>query len=135
MIIRIPNDVKIHELRDSIVWFDKDGVLYSVPKDQAAEVLSMEEIESEMKNFREITGGKKVCMIAESNNRAASPPKDQRDFIADQINSVTKAMAIISSSPLSRMAANLFFSFKPPTYPFKMFSNEKDAKEWIKQYI
>jgi hypothetical protein len=44
-------------------------------------------------------------------------------------------MAIVTSSPLSRMMANLFFSFKPPQYPVKMFQNEKDATEWIRQYL
>ncbi|MGZ3883914.1 MAG: DUF7793 family protein, partial [Bacteroidia bacterium] len=61
--------------------------------------------------------------------------KHQRDFIAEQLSSVTKAMAIITSSPLSRMIANLFFGLKPPPYPVKMFTNENEAKAWILQYL
>ena len=51
------------------------------------------------------------------------------------VESVTKAMAIISASPLGRMVANLFFGFKPPVYPVKFCATQEEAKEWIKQYL
>jgi hypothetical protein len=135
MILEIPVDAKLYEMTSSVIWFDKDGIMYSVAKEDAPIDRSMEDIRKEMDALRKIIGNKKVCLIIESNSRGTSPPKEQRDFLAEQINSITKAMAIISTSPLSRMVANLFFSFKPPPYPFKMFSNEKDAKQWIKQFV
>jgi len=137
MIIEIPKDAKIIKMKSNTIWFDKDGVLYAIPNEHIPVQQSMEEIKIEMDRFRKIIGEKKVCIIIESDSKSSSPPKNQRDFIANEINSVTKAMAIISSSPLSRMVANLFFSFKPPAYPFKMFANEKrerchvpDQKFW-----
>jgi hypothetical protein len=135
MIINIPTDVKTFAMSGSTAWLDHDGIFYSVPNEGAPPQQSIDEIKKEMNALRKIIGDKKVCMILESNSKATSPPKEQRDFIADEINSVAKAIAIISSSPLSRMVANLFFSFKPPEYPYKMFSNVSEAKAWIKQYL
>jgi len=88
-----------------------------------------------MDEFRKITGGKKTCMILETDSSAPPPKKEDRDWIAQELDSVTKAMGIISTSPLGRMLANLFFGFKPPAYPVKFFSNQVEAKEWIKQYL
>jgi hypothetical protein len=135
MILEIPPGAKTMELKTSTMWFGDDGILYSMPRVDAPLTQTTEEIIEEMKLLRNWLGGRKVCLIAESNSKAASPPKSQRDMIAHELETVIKALAIISTSPLSRMVANLFFSFKPPKYPLKMFSNEVEAKNWIKQYL
>jgi hypothetical protein len=133
--MEIPKDAKTHELRSSIIWFDSEGIMYSVPKPGIPPVLNHEEILKEMDSFRAFIGNKKVCMIAQSNPNSPPPSKGERDFIAEQINSIVKAMAIVTTSPVSRMIANLFFGLKPPAYPAKMFSNEAEAREWIRQYL
>ncbi len=96
---------------------------------------TMDEIMEDMTKVRSFIGEGKVCIIVESNSKSQSPPREHRDAVADALGSVTKAMAIVSSSPLSRMIANLFFSFKPPVYPMKLFSNVQHARAWITQYL
>lgn len=128
-------NAKIIDWPTSIMWYDEDGILYSVPKPGVPQVQTREESEKQMVAFREITGGKKTCMILQMDSNSQPPKKEDRDWIAKELDSVTKAMAVISTSPLSRMVANLFFGLKPPAYPVKFFSNDKDAKEWIKQYL
>ena len=133
--MEIPTDRKVHKLRGSYIWISDEGIVYSKPLENAPEEQTNEKISQEMEELKRIIGDKKVCLVGESNPRQKPPKKEQRDYIADQISSVVKAMAIITSSPLSRMMANLFFSFKPPQYPMKMFQNEKDATQWIRQYL
>jgi hypothetical protein len=133
--MEIPKNAKTYELKSSIMWFDDLGILYSVPKPGVPPDLTHEEIKLEMDKFRAFTGNKKVCMVSESNPNSKPPSKEDRDLIASEINTVAKAIAIITTSPVSRMIANLFFGLKPPPYPTKMFTNEKDAVEWIKQYL
>lgn len=116
------------------MWYDKDGVLYSKSKQQS-HVQTREERELQMQEFKKLTGGQKKCLILETNHSAPMPRKEERDWIASELEKITRAMAVIATSPLSRMMANLFFGFKPASYPVKFFSNEKDAKEWIKQYL
>ncbi len=134
--MEIPSDVKVIEWSTSFIWFDEDGIMYSTPKPNVKEPeLSREESRSQMEEFKKLIGNEKRCMILETNSHSKPPKKEDRDFIAEQLNEITKAMGIISASPLSRMVANLFFGLKPPPYPVKFFSNEKEAKEWIKQYL
>lgn len=132
--IETPQNVKTYDLSTSTLWFDQEGILYSIPKPGVPPDLNREEILKEMDKFRAITGNKKVCLISEGNPNSKPPSKAERDFIAEQINDVVKAMAIVTTSPVARMIANLFFGLKPPPYPAKMFNNEKEALEWIKQY-
>jgi hypothetical protein len=134
--MRIPENVNVIDWQTSFMWFDEDGILFSMPKPGVPEPeLTREESLAEMEKFKKLIGGKKVCMVLETNANSKPPKKEDRDFIAEQLNQIAKAMGIISSSPLSRMIANLFFGLKPPPYPVKFFSNEKDAKDWIKQYV
>lgn len=134
--MEIPSNVKVIDWPTSVIWFDEDGVMYSVPKRGVpVPELTREQSQAQMDDFKKITGGKKVCMILEMSSSSKTPKREDRDFVAGQLAEITKAMALISTSPLSRMVANLFFGLKPPSYPFKFFSNEKDAKEWIKQYL
>ncbi|MBA3664523.1 MAG: hypothetical protein H0W61_09990 [Bacteroidetes bacterium] len=133
--MQIPPEVKTYKLHSSLIWFDENGILFSSPILNVTPSTNMEDIKKEMDILRGIIGKEKVCLVAESHPKSKPPAKEHRDFIAEEINSVIKALAVITNSPVSKMIANLFFGLKPPPYPTKMFSNQKDAVEWIKQYL
>lgn len=133
--MKIPEDIEIIDWPTSYMWFDDDGVLYSKPKSDAPQNQSRKEMEEQMDRFRELIGGEKICMIIQSEASSKPVKKEDRDWISNELNSVVKALAIVYSTPLARMLANLFFGLKPPAYPTKFCANEKEAKEWIKQYL
>lgn len=87
-----------------------------------------------MEDFLKFTGNKKVCLLSDNTD---SPPvnKEMRDYAAEVIPGIVKAIAIMSRSAVGRMAANLFFSLKKQPYPVKFFDNEDEAKKWLKQYL
>lgn len=119
----------------SVMWFGDDGILYSVTKPGQNKPFNRDEAERQMHKFREAVGNRKVCMILETNSSAPPPSKADRDWVAKELDSVTKAMAIIATSPLSRMVANLFFGLKPPAYPARFFATAEEARNWIKHYL
>ncbi|WP_373512974.1 hypothetical protein [Persicitalea sp.] len=127
-----PPNANVIELPSSTVWFDENGILCSVAKKVPQQ--TVEEAKKTMEEFRKITGGEKVCMLSDSTD---SPPanKEMRDYAAEVIPEVVKAVAIISRSAVGKMAANLFFSIKKQPYPVKMFNDEVEATEWLKQYL
>jgi hypothetical protein len=130
----IPKDVQTYDMPTSIIWI-RDGIVYSTPKQGIVQQPNPEQMRNDMKKFREIVGNEKICMVVEVNPKSQPARKEDRDAIAAEIASFTKAMAMITPSPVTRMIVNLFFGFKPPSYPIKIFSNEKDATSWIKQFL
>src|SRR4051812_7561355 len=118
--MEIPKGVKTYEMTSSIMWIDEEGILFSVPKPGPPPEFNMDEINKELEKFRDIVGNKKICMVSEANPNARPPTKSERDMAANLINDIAKAMAIVTTSPVARMIANLFFGLKPPTYPAKM---------------
>ncbi|HXA01939.1 MAG TPA: STAS/SEC14 domain-containing protein [Cytophagaceae bacterium] len=130
--MKIPENANVIDWPTSILWFDEDGILCAISKKVPEQTL--EEAKESMLDFERLTGGKKVCMLIDITNSSPTS-KEMRDYSAAELPKITKALAMISTSALGKMIANLFFGLKPPPYPTKMFSNEKDAKEWLKQYL
>ena len=127
-----PASAKVYDLSTSLMWFDESGVLCSIAK--KVPVQTLEEVKKTVVEFLEITGGKKVCLLSDNTD---SPPanKEMRDYVAEVLPEMVNAVGILSRSALGKMAANLFFALKKQPYPVRFFDNEKDAKEWLKQYL
>jgi len=132
--MEIPKNVKTYTIHSSILWFNEEGILYSKPMPGNPPELPKEEIIKELEKFKAIIGNKKVRMLVEVNPNLRPQTKSERDFIAEIINDIIGAMAVVTTSPLARMSAKLFFGLKPPAYAAKIFSNEMDALEWLRQY-
>ena len=126
-----PPNAKVTELAASTIWFDEDGILCTIAKNVTQ---TMEEARAALEELKQLTGGKKVCMLSDS---TAAPPvnKEMRDFAAEVIPDLAKAIAIMSRSSVGKMAANLFFMLKKQPYPVKFFDDEQEAKRWLKQYL
>ncbi|MCW3104513.1 MAG: hypothetical protein JWO09_2953 [Bacteroidetes bacterium] len=127
-----PENVKVTETSTSIYWFDGDGILCAVSKKVPAP--SLEETRRIMDELKEMLGGKQVCLLIDVTNSGEST-RESRDYAAIEFPKVVKAMALISGSELGKMLANLFLNLKQQPYPTKMFTGEKEAKEWLKQYL
>jgi hypothetical protein len=128
--LRVPEGAKTLKIANAILWFEGE-VLYSRPTEGDFVMQTREEMAADVERMKIFIGNKKVCMIAESHPKSESPRKEDRDYIAQQLEEIIKAIAIITPNAVSRMVANLFFLFKPPSFPTKMFVNVSDAKIWL----
>lgn len=127
-----PPNTKVYEFPASTIWFDENGILCSIAKKVPPE--TVEEVKKTVAELAKITDGKKVCLLSDNTD---SPPanKEMRDYLAEIIPEIVKAVAIISRSAVGKMAANLFFSIKKQPFPIKMFTDETEAREWLKHYL
>lgn len=127
----IVDNAKILECAIATIVLDDDGILHIVAKpvkrtlDNNKELLTL---------IKMVMQGKKACVIA---NFTKAQPMDKkvRDYISTEMPNVCKAFAFTSNSPLGRMIANIYFTLKPSDFPIKMFADESEAKEWLKQYL
>lgn len=130
--MEIPKNVKVFDFPTSTLWFDEYGILCSVSKKGPEQ--TMEESKKWMEEYYKIFGTEKQCMLVDITN-ATPTSKEARDYASEELPKIVKAIAMISNSAMGRMLTNLFFGLKPPPYPAKMFSNEQEAKEWLKSYL
>ena len=132
MVFSPPPGAEVHELYNSTIWFDKDGILWSVSKKMPPQTL--EEAKKSLDEFIQVTGGKKVCLLADVTH-SAETNREMREWAAEELPKLVKAVAMVSDSALGKMLANLFFALKTQPYPVKMFNDVQSAHAWLKQYI
>lgn len=128
--VEIPTDRQIFEGEIATYWFD-DGILVSRSKSPRRTVAS---IKDNVALVKRITNNKKVPLLIYLSNSPV-PDKETRKFSTEQLPNVYTAMAMVSEPGLANFIMNLLFKFQSPPIPMKNFSNEKDAKEWLKQYL
>lgn len=126
-----PGNTNVYESDVQTFWFDESGILCAVSKD------TPRTLERQQKTYdlvKQISGNKKVCYLTEVTH-VQPPDRETREYVLTESPKLFKAVAVISNSVLGRMIANILFRMKNQPYPTKMFSNENEAKEWLKIYL
>lgn len=127
----IPADRETFDGELASYWFDNDGILVSLSKSPRRTVVNTTE------NFalvKRITNNKKVPLLVYLSSSSA-PDKQTREFVAKELPNVYTRMAIVSKSHLGKIIMNALFKLKPPAIPMKNFTDDKEAKEWLKRYL
>jgi hypothetical protein len=130
--MQVPENAEVTETPTSTFWFDESGILCSVSKKAPAQTL--EEAKTALFNLKKMIGDRKICLLIDITNSGESN-REVRDFAAVEFPKFVKAIGMVSDSELGKMIANLFFNLKHQPYPTKMFTNETEAKNWLKQYL
>lgn len=128
--VTIPTDRKIYEGEIATYWFD-DGILVSLSKSPKRTV---ENITANVALVKEITGNKRVPLLIYLSNSPV-PDKETRVFSTEQLPVIYSAMAMISKPGLSKFIMNILFALKPPPIPIKTFTDDMQAKEWLKEFV
>jgi hypothetical protein len=111
-------------------WFD-DGVLISLSKSPKRTV---ENVSANVALVKEITNNKRMPLLIYLSNSPV-PDKETRKFATEQLPVIYSAMAMVSKPGLAKFIMNILFSLKKPPIPMKSFSDDKEAKEWLRQYL
>jgi hypothetical protein len=110
---------------------DNDGILYSYSKNPKRTV---ENITENIALVKKITGGKKAPLLIYLCD-SPIPDKETRRFSTEQLPNVYTAMAMVSKPGLSKLIMNILFQLKKPPIPMRSFTDDNEAREWLKQYL
>lgn len=125
-----PTDSPIFEGEIADYWLD-DGILVSLSKSPKRTV---ENITGNIALVRSITNNRKVPLLIYLSN-SPIPDKETRKFASEQLPKVYTAMAMVSKPGLATLIMNVLFKLKAPPIPIKNFTDDKEAKEWLKQFL
>ncbi len=128
---KIPTDRQTFEGEMATYWFDDDGILVSLSKSPKRTVTMISE---NVALVKQITNNKQVPLLIYLSNSPV-PDKETQKFAREQLPNMYTAMAMISKPGLAQFIMNLLFRFQSPPIPMKNFTDEKEAKEWLKQYL
>jgi hypothetical protein len=125
-----PIDRQVWEGEIATYWFE-DGILVSLSRPPKRTV---ENIRANAALVKQITNNKPVPLLIYLANSPV-PDKETRKFSAEMLPEIYSAMAMVSKPGLAKLIMNILFKFKPPPIPMKSFSDDKEAKQWLKQFV
>ena len=129
--MKLPNNTSLIKGEIADYFLDADGILYSYSKPPKRTVKNISE---NVALVKQITGGRKVPLLIYL-SKSSMPDKETRKFSAEQLPNVYTAMAMVSTGGLAQFIMNILFKFKTPPIPMKSFSDDKEAREWLKQFL
>jgi hypothetical protein len=125
----IPTDRPVYEGEIATYLFD-DGILVSLSKSPRRTVAN---ITANVALVKQITNNKRVPLLIYLSNSPV-PDKETRRFSTTQLPVIYSAMAMVSKPGLAQFIMRILFQLKPPPIPMKSFTNDLEAKEWLKKY-
>jgi hypothetical protein len=128
--VNVPTDRPAYEGEIATYWFE-DGILVSLSKSIKRTV---ENISGNVALVKSITGNKRVPLLIYLKNSPV-PDRETQRFSTEQLPIIYSAMAMVSKPGLAQFIMNLLFRLKPPPIPMKTFTNDKEAKEWLQQFL
>jgi len=126
-----PAHASVHEKELATLWFDDSGILCARGKNVTRTLAMQKEMYALIKK---ISDNKPVCLLADTTT-GSPQDKPTREYIAGEMHKVFKAMAVVSYSVWGRLLTNTFLALKKPPIPIKLFSDEEEAREWLRQYL
>ena len=127
-----PKNAVLFECDLATFWLRDDGILCGIAKDAFRTLEKQKEVN---RLIRKISGGKRVCMLADNTFSSSPIDKETADFIAKEMPEIFKAMAVISSSMIGKFISNSFINEKSEPVPIKQFRDEKSALDWLKLFL
>jgi len=131
MNVTLPTDRQIYKGEIADYWLEDDGILVSLSKNPWRTV---ENIKGNIELVRSITNNKKAPLLIYLSNSPV-PDKETRKYVNKVLPDVYTAMAMVSKPGLAKFIMNFLFSLRPPPIPMKSFSDETEAREWLRKYL
>ena len=129
--MKAPENTQVYKTPLATLWQDEKGILNWL-SNETTRTISLLEDTYAMVNL--ITGAEKVPMLVDA---TLSKPMDKpvREYTEVELPKLFRAIAVFSNSALGEVTTMMFLKLNEAIVPVKFFSNEKDAKEWLNQYV
>ena len=110
---------------------EDDGILVSVSKSPRRTV---ENIKGNIALVKKITNNKKAPLLIYL-SPSPIPDKETRKFVNEQLANTYSAMAMVSKPGLASIIMKFLFKFNKPPIPMKNFTDEDEARKWLRQFV
>ncbi len=113
------------------MWMRPDGVVQLVWATGA--VMTLEAARDAIDTMTAITGGRPTPLLVDSHDAGPQLRPARKEFV--RRGDLASAVALMVSTPLSRMMGNFFLSVNKPAAPTRLFEDESSAVEWLKGFV
>lgn len=119
--------------RTGTTWHDETNNVIRFDALEGVEQ-SLADAKENMDAVKQVSDGKKLGMLVNLSKSKGLGPEAREYYGSDAVRPLYRALAIVGSSPVSRMLANMWFTIYGDKYcPTRVFATEADAIAWLKR--
>lgn len=113
------------------VFLNEDGILVMKYKDNL--IFELEKAKSAIKVCEKIAGDKKALVLIVTGEFGKMSGETRKYLASKAVAKHRKAVALVISNTLHRLAALTIIRMRSKYYPTQVFADELKALEWLKQ--
>ena len=121
------------ESRVAVITKREDGILSLRFKENA--IIEAEDQDHHRDFFIELAEGKKRPILFSSEPNVTLTKEARERAAANEALTPILALAIVADSLAYKLIANFYIKFHKPLTPFKVFTSEGKAVEWLKTFL
>jgi len=122
-----------HVTKVARIWLGDDGIVRVIHNVDA--VVTLEDAQEVMSTVMKLRSGVSRPLLVDSSSIKVLA-RDARQYLAgEDAAKVATAAAIIVGTPVSRVLGSFYLGLSHPKTPSKLFTSEKDALEWLKDFL
>ncbi len=114
-------------------WMGDDGICRTKTKPHA-EITLKEAMENSIA-VNSFYKDKKFPLLVDARDVKTMAKEARKHFSTNGRETKITCMAIMVRSPLSRVVGNFFMGLNKPIVPARLFDDEQDAVDWLKNYL
>lgn len=115
------------------MWLGDDGIVYAVVLPNS--LVSQEDNKANTNHLPKVSDGKIHPLYIDIRNLLWADSISRKSAASDDIVKLVNAVAIIVGTLASRIIGNFVLNFVKPPYPIQVFTSQKDALEWLNQFV
>jgi hypothetical protein len=109
------------------MWLRPDGIVHLEWSDGAR--ISLDDAREATSALESLTGGAPTGLLVNSRSAASVDRSVRMEFVR-RVNLVS-AVALVVTTPLSRLMGNFFIAVNSPTAPTRLFDDVQSALAWL----
>ena len=113
------------------MWLRPDGIVELVWRSGAE--LGLEDAVAAIDEMTKLTDGRRSLLLVDIHDAGQQDRAARMAFVRG--GDLVLAVALLVSTPLSRMMGNFFLTVSKPTTPTRLFDDEAAAVAWFKEIV
>ena len=113
------------------VWLTEDGIVITIGKSESQDAEAARE---NMAYTKKAAGGKARPLLVDMTKVRSMSKGAREEYVKQQGELTITAVALLTTSNVSNMIANIFIGLNKPHVPVKLFTDPYKAKEWLMEH-
>ncbi len=130
--MEINEQSKVVKTRNAEIWIDKQGIYHQIYTKGTK--VTIEDTFEECRIISEMSGFKKVPILVDLNLVKSVCRESRMYYGGKEAEKIFKVAALLVGTKMSRVLGSFFIGLNKPTTPVKLFTSEKEALKWLKDF-